>query len=334
MDDLFTVDTTGDSSLRHELGKRAAKKARGGAGKLNAAEKQRQLLAQERELASLVFEETVPAIGGGSEVEPTTDDVDDDDDDAEEDEDEDEDDEFAAAEEEEAEEAAAAAEEEDEEGEEAEARPAAQGAAWIDEDDADQVISVAGAEKGKNRLKKLRSSRAQRALSGAEYEAGLRRQFESVQPDVGWAVLPEKSKRKRRRRKSKGGASGEAGGEAGGDGGDDSDEGGDGEEGGEEGNEGEGEEDVDDETDAMFRSTTKLFGSSRALPADTLSVRRLTDLNARERSSSVMPSVMWHPNGKLALTAGPDKTLRLFRADGADNPKQMAWSQESYGQSW
>lgn len=71
----------------------------------------------------------------------------------------------------------------------------------------------------------------------------------------------------------------------------------------------------------MLRSAGRLVGGSKALPPITLSVRRLTDLNARERNQSITPCVMWHPNGKLALTAGPDQTLRLFRADGAENPK-------------
>ena len=43
--------------------------------------------------------------------------------------------------------------------------------------------------------------------------------------------------------------------------------------------------------------------------------------SAKQRSASISSCVQWHPNGKLALTAGLDKTLRLFRTDGVDNPK-------------
>jgi len=34
-----------------------------------------------------------------------------------------------------------------------------------------------------------------------------------------------------------------------------------------------------------------------------------------------VPVVQWHPNAQLALTAGPDQTLRLFRVDGTANHK-------------
>ena len=183
--------------------------------------------------------------------------------------------------------------------------------AWVDEDDDDQLISLAGDGPGMSRKKKLRSARSQRSLSGKEYVAGLRRQFESVQPDVGWAALPpvqEKRKKSRGQKKKKTGAEEE--------------EGGDGDEEEEEGEEeGEEEEDDDDETDAVLRSAGKLLGASSALPPNILSVRRLTDLNHAERSASISSCVQWHPNGKLALTAGLDKTLRLFRTDGVDNPK-------------
>jgi hypothetical protein len=79
-----------------------------------------------------------------------------------------------------------------------------------------------------------------------------------------------------------------------------------------------------EETDEVLRSSGRLLGASSALPGGVLSVRRLTDLNARERNASTTPCVSWHPNGKLALTAGPDKTLRLFRTDGVENPKLQA----------
>ena len=185
-------------------------------------------------------------------------------------------------------------------------------AAWVDEDDEDQLINVSGVGPGMSRLKKLRTSRAQRALSGPEYVAGLRRQFESVQPDVNWAELPpEPAKRKRRRKRSKGGGGGGDAAHA-----EESDDQ-EGEEGEEEGE----EEDEEDETDAVLRSSGRLLGASSALPPGQLSVRRLTDLNLRERNSSITECVMWHPNGKLALTAGKDKTLRLFRTDGSENAK-------------
>ena len=64
-----------------------------------------------------------------------------------------------------------------------------------------------------------------------------------------------------------------------------------------------------------------LLGASAALPADALSVKRLADLNTAAPSQSVVQAIGFHPNGQLALTAGFDKTLRLFRPDGLHNPK-------------
>ena len=61
-----------------------------------------------------------------------------------------------------------------------------------------------------------------------------------------------------------------------------------------------------------------MVASLLALPA------RVGFCAVAERSASTTPCVMWHPNGKLALTAGPDQTLRLFRTDGVDNPKLQA----------
>ena len=314
MADLFTVDTEGDASVRRDLAIKKRRKDGGSSSapvekrKLTAKEKRRKLLAQEKELASLIFEEAAPAeqeddFVDAEEFRPDDDDDDDDDDDEEEDgEDdaEDDDDEEEEADEEEASASAAA-------------KPPATNAAppaWVDEDDDDQLISLAGDGPGMSRKKKLRSARSQRSLSGKEYVAGLRRQFESVQPDVGWAALPpvQEKRKKSRGQKKKTGAEEE--------------EGGDGDEEEEEGEEeGEEEDDDDEETDAVLRSAGKLLGASSALPPNILSVRRLTDLNHAERSASISSCVQWHPNGKLALTAGLDKTLRLFRTDGVDNPK-------------
>jgi len=184
-------------------------------------------------------------------------------------------------------------------------------AAWVDEDDEEQLIDVSGNEKGKSRLRKLRTSRAQSSLGGAEYAARLRQQFESVQPNVSWAALPEKAK-KRRSGHTRFDDNGEAVAY-------DDDEEEDAEVGRVAGHD--DDDDEEEETDAVLRSAAPLFGASGTLPTDVLSVRRLADLNAKERNASLTPCVQWHPNGKLALTAGPDKTLRLFRTDGADNPK-------------
>lgn len=61
-------------------------------------------------------------------------------------------------------------------------------AAWVDEDDEEQVVSVVG---GPKRLRKLRVSRAEQSVGGVDYVDRLRAQFASVQPDTAWATLGE-----------------------------------------------------------------------------------------------------------------------------------------------
>ena len=303
MSDLFIDDTAGDVDVRRQLARETAQAQVKVDKKLTPAQKRRRLLEQERELASLVFQVEEPP--------PKAAEIEDDEDGAEVSEEDAEDD----------------ADEEDEEEvdyeDEAPAQPMAAGAAvsavpvpftqhleeeaapaWVDEDDEEQSVNVSGRAKGKARLKKLRQSRTQTTLSGSEYVDGLRRQFESVQPDVSWAVLPPPEAASKRSRSKGGGASDAA---------HERDEDGDEEE--------EDDEDDEEEMDAVLRSGSSLLGASSALPSSILSVRRLTDLNLRERSASMTTSVQWHPNGRLALTAGPDKTLRLFRSDGTGNPK-------------
>ena len=284
MSALFEIDAAGDTNVRQTLARDV--KGHKSTPKMSSKQKKRRLLEQERELSQLVFESTseVPAAADSEAI----DDDAEDDDGSEEGGSEEEDDVEEAVDDDS--EPVAAADEED-------ARPPqAAVAAWVDEDDEDQLIDVSGNEKGKSRLRKLRTSRAQTALGGAEYAEKLRCQFQSVQPDVAWAALPEKKKKKTRHTRF--------------------------DEEGEAVEEEEGEEDDDaDEFDDIMRSTAPLLGASVALPVDTLSIRKLTDLNVQDRSASLTPCVQWHPNGKLALTAGPDKTLRLFRSDGSDNAK-------------
>jgi U3 small nucleolar RNA-associated protein 18 len=61
--------------------------------------------------------------------------------------------------------------------------------------------------------------------------------------------------------------------------------------------------------------------SCKALPLDLLQMTRLPDANTTEPSKSVIRSVQFHPNRSLLLTAGLDKSLRLFDIDGIYNPK-------------
>ena len=319
-DSLFAIDTSGDREVERELKREASLNATRakGASSASSAQKRKRLLAQEKQLASLVFELEAPPTAAELAEEDGAQAV------ASEDEDGNDDDDEIDYEQEQEEKAAAA-----------DANAAGAGplgasgwahdgegqgddddepAAWVDEDDEQQTIDVSGSGRGASRLKKLRKARGQSALGGAEYVDGLRKQFQSVHGDVSWALLPSaKSCKKPKQRKGakEGGGGGGGSGQSGdvhGDDDDDDDE----------------EEEEFEDTDGVLRSSGPLLGGSSALPAGLLSVRRLVDLNLVERNASVTSTVQWHPNGKLALTAGLDKTLRLFRADGAENPKLQA----------
>ena len=295
MEGLFEIDASGDSDLRLKLARVA--KPHKLTPKMTAKQKRRRLLEHEKELSELVFQSSADVPDADDEEQPEA--LDSDDDDARKD--------GQTNENEEDEKEASSDDEDKDEDEEDEAEApvlpkaaASLPAAWVDEDDEDQIIDVSGNDKGKSRLRKLRTSRAQTALGGAEYAAKLRQQFSSVNPDVSWAALPDKPARRAKHTRFGGEAAVDA-----------------------EGVREEEEAGVEEEEEPIdfLRSAEPVFGVSATLPRDVLSVRRMTDLNAQERNASLTQAVEWHPNGKLALTAGPDKTLRLFRTDGADNPK-------------
>ncbi|RQM13537.1 hypothetical protein DD237_006569 [Peronospora effusa] len=81
--------------------------------------------------------------------------------------------------------------------------------------------------------------------------------------------------------------------------------------------------DSDNEEEAeLIRSTGKMLESSgELLPQGELEVVRMKDANQHAPSNAVVQSVQFHPNGQLILTAGLDKTLRLFQVDGSNNAK-------------
>lgn len=72
---------------------------------------------------------------------------------------------------------------------------------------------------------------------------------------------------------------------------------------------------------ALIREDGGVSGTARLLPQGKVEATRLRDANASEPSSAVIRSVQFHSNGSLLLTAGLDKTLRLFDVDGTNNPK-------------
>ena len=62
-------------------------------------------------------------------------------------------------------------------------------------------------------------------------------------------------------------------------------------------------------------------GRPHALRRGTIDVLRCPDANAADPNSAVVQSVRFHPQSSVMLTAGLDKTLRLFNVDGAESCK-------------
>ena len=62
---------------------------------------------------------------------------------------------------------------------------------------------------------------------------------------------------------------------------------------------------------------TSIPSSNTVIPSDILKIERLADANKRSVSKSTIQSVRFsHVTPQLMLTAGFDKTLRLFSIDG------------------
>ncbi|EFJ30977.1 hypothetical protein SELMODRAFT_169308 [Selaginella moellendorffii] len=143
--------------------------------------------------------------------------------------------------------------------------------AWIDEEESEIQV-----KEGK-------------AVSAAEYVAGLRAQHAKLNPGTDWAALPsEKKKRKNFDSEL------------------DSDV----------------EEDEDEDHTRILRENDELVVKSKVrLPQGLIEVSRLKDGNADEPSSAVVRSVEFHRNGQILMTAGFDKRLRFFQIDGKKNPK-------------
>jgi U3 small nucleolar RNA-associated protein 18 len=207
------------------------------------------------------------------------------------------------------------------------------------------VVPVAAVK----RLRKLREHRRETVLPASEYAARVREYFvtEAARHAPGaWARLPTAAARTAGQREGaprhKGSAATSAGGV--GDGGgdddhDDDDSGSDEEDGLQDGagqdlekarsNENaDGELHVEDSVRRLLASTGKILSAraERALGAETLSpgkidIRRVSNVNRDDPNKSVVRCVEFHPTGRLVLTAGLDKSLRIFNVDGKSNPK-------------
>jgi U3 small nucleolar RNA-associated protein 18 len=134
---------------------------------------------------------------------------------------------------------------------------------------------------GAQRLRKLRDTEEEVQISIAEFEERLRRQYERLHPTPAWAKISGQSS---------------------------------------------GPTSVfgrDTTLSAILRSSRSLIekSSRRSLPSDLLQMFRVKDGNQMSPSAAVVQSCKFHPSAPVLLTAGLDKTLRLFHVDGKINPK-------------
>lgn len=160
--------------------------------------------------------------------------------------------------------------------------------AWEDPDDAHTTVNIAKLA----RLRKLRSAETEAELAGGRYVQRLRTQHQRINQRTAWAEVSLQAD------EDAGGAGSKS-----------------------------AEQDpraltrLMREGGALIDEGDGLAGSGRVLPKGLLEATRVHDANAAEPSKAVIRSVQFHPNGRLLLTAGLDKSVRLFDIDGTHNPK-------------
>ncbi|EEH59839.1 U3 small nucleolar rna-associated protein 18 [Micromonas pusilla CCMP1545] len=72
---------------------------------------------------------------------------------------------------------------------------------------------------------------------------------------------------------------------------------------------------------ALVHGGANISRHRKHIPSGVLDTSRVLDANANDRSTAVVRSVHFHPQGNLLLTASLDKSLRFFKIDGTVNPK-------------
>lgn len=179
-------------------------------------------------------------------------------------------------------------------------------AVWVDDDDDDLPQVDLHTVK---RRRKLRTAVGETHVSAVEYERRIRGMYEDgITPAPGgvaaakgsWATLPSERKK--------------------------------------EGSlvlDSEEEEEIPStDVNTLLRTTTRLLKSRRRaagagivdqvaapLRPGVLNLRRVTNANQEDPNKAEARCVEFHPSGRLLLTAGLDKTLRIFQVDGVKNPK-------------
>ena len=170
--------------------------------------------------------------------------------------------------------------------------------AWVDSDDEKLNISLIASD----RLKKLRRHPDDVCISGKAYTTRLRSQFEKIYPRPEWVNKFEQQLK-------------EAG---------DSDD---------EDRDDDNDVDMDQDDESLKKqmtpatlskllSTTHQFLASKQLKLISptrISITRLKDANYQKISKSAIQALSFHPTHSILLTAGFDKTIRLYQIDGKTN---------------
>ncbi|KAJ2665330.1 U3 snoRNP protein [Coemansia sp. RSA 1200] len=155
-------------------------------------------------------------------------------------------------------------------------------AAWVDEDTQHARVAL----KGAIRTRKLRKVEGENIVHGDVYEERLRQQFQKINPVPKWA---QESKAE----------------DAWGSDSDGSEE----------------KKEARAGNDLLKSSKSLLSKTSTLLPPSILDIVRTRNGNQAAPSQMAVSAVQFHPTANVMLTAGLDKTLRLFEVDGKDNQK-------------
>ena len=177
-------------------------------------------------------------------------------------------------------------------------------AVWVDDEDENFQVDIASIAM----RRKLRKSHLEKAISASEYQQRIRTYFANGAGGFSrgpgeWAQCPSSKKEVREEDKS----------------GQSSDE---------------ESSETNNNSSAFSSEVQKLLKSSgRALQGGSsaghtdklqrgiLDIRRLKDANREDPCRCVIEALEFHPSGRLLLTAGIDKTLRIFQVDGKTNSK-------------
>lgn len=183
-------------------------------------------------------------------------------------------------------------------------------AIWEDEDDANDAIDISSVK----RRRKLRRRMGEKHIDGIEYSKRVREMYTTrlvrgAKGTGAWAQLPSEKKRKGRDEEDDDLLS---------EGDDDSDE-----------SKGDGK----DGAQKLLQSTARFMTHRRQkggygvaseqnpLQAGVLEIRSVANANREDPNEAEARCVEFHPTGRLLLTAGLDKTLRIFQVDGERNAK-------------